>query len=49
MARAAGVKKLLLFHHDPARDDRALAAIEKAAKRQFKGAAASRERKLYIP
>ncbi len=49
VARAAGVKKLLLFHHEPARDDRALAAIEKAAKRQFKGAAASRERKLYVP
>jgi len=49
IAKAANVRKLLLFHHEPSRDDRALAAIEKAAQRSFKGAAAARERKIYRP
>ena len=49
VARAAGVRALLLFHHEPSRTDRAIAAIEKAAHRMFKGAAAAREGELYIP
>jgi phosphoribosyl 1,2-cyclic phosphodiesterase len=49
VARAAEVKKLLLFHHEPCRDDRALSAIEEAARRNFKGASAARERKIYRP
>jgi phosphoribosyl 1,2-cyclic phosphodiesterase len=49
MARAADVKKLLLFHHDPIRDDRSLAAIEKSARKIFKGAEAAREGKVYTP
>ncbi len=35
IAQAAGVGQLLLFHHDPARDDDALDAIGRAAKAMF--------------
>jgi phosphoribosyl 1,2-cyclic phosphodiesterase len=42
-AEAAGVKQFALFHHDPNRDDTALAAIEQAAKAAFPGAFAARE------
>ena len=49
VAQAAGVRKLLLFHHKPSRDDRTLAAIEQAARRIFRGASAAREAKLYVP
>ncbi len=35
VARAAGVKRLLLFHHDPEYDDRALAALQEAARQDF--------------
>lgn len=35
LAKAAGVGQLLLFHHDPARDDAALDAIGRAAAAQF--------------
>jgi len=49
VAEAAGVDKLLLFHHEPSRDDLALSAIEKAARRSFRGASAARERKIYVP
>jgi phosphoribosyl 1,2-cyclic phosphodiesterase len=49
VAKAAGVRKLLLFHHEPGRTDRALAVIEKAAKRLFSGAAAACEGRLYVP
>jgi ribonuclease BN (tRNA processing enzyme) len=35
VARAAGVKRLLLFHHDPEYDDRALAALQEAARQEF--------------
>jgi phosphoribosyl 1,2-cyclic phosphodiesterase len=49
VAKAANVKKLLLFHHEPARDDRALEAIEKRAKKQFRSCSAARELKLYYP
>ncbi len=49
VAQAAGVRKLFLFHHEPSRNDRALAAIEQAARRFFRGTSAAREAKLYIP
>jgi phosphoribosyl 1,2-cyclic phosphodiesterase len=49
VAKAAGVRTLLLFHHEPGRTDRTLAIIEKAAHRVFRGAAAAREGQLYIP
>jgi phosphoribosyl 1,2-cyclic phosphodiesterase len=47
VARAAGVKRLLLFHHDTNRTDSALQKIELSARRAFPRAAAARERKIY--
>lgn len=35
VARAAGVKRLLLFHHDPEHDDRVLEQLEGTAQRAF--------------
>ena len=35
VARAAGVKRLLLFHHDPEHDDRALEHLQGEAQRTF--------------
>jgi ribonuclease BN (tRNA processing enzyme) len=35
VARAAGVKRLLLFHHDPEHDDGALEQLEDSARRAF--------------
>lgn len=35
VARAAGVKRLLLFHHDPEHDDRALEQLQDEAQRTF--------------
>jgi phosphoribosyl 1,2-cyclic phosphodiesterase len=49
VARAAGVRTLLLFHHEPSRDDRALAAIERTAQRQFRRTWAAREGHVYRP
>lgn len=49
VAKAAGVRKLLLFHHEPSRTDRAITAMEKAAIRLFKGSQAAREGRLYVP
>lgn len=42
-AAAAGVGRLLLFHHDPGRDDREVAALEQEARRLFPAAGAARE------
>ncbi len=42
-ARRAGVKKLILIHHDPDRDDTALEALEAEARNIFPGAIAARE------
>ncbi len=42
-ARAAHAKKLVLFHHDPERDDGALRAVERKARRLFPGTLAARE------
>jgi len=43
LARAAGVKRLALFHHDPSHDDRALDAIAAAAASTWDGAFVVRE------
>jgi ribonuclease BN (tRNA processing enzyme) len=44
LARAAGVRQLVLFHHDPDRSDAQLAAIEAEAAAQLPGTVAARER-----
>ncbi|HMK72876.1 MAG TPA: MBL fold metallo-hydrolase [Myxococcaceae bacterium] len=43
LARAAGAGQLVLFHHDPARDDLALAALERRARRHWARTLAARE------
>ncbi len=43
LCRAAGAKKLALFHHDPFRTDIELARIEARAKEAFPGAFAARD------
>jgi phosphoribosyl 1,2-cyclic phosphodiesterase len=43
LATQAGVKHLVLFHHDPTRTDDALDALVRTVRRQFKGALAARE------
>ncbi|HEY1956599.1 MAG TPA: MBL fold metallo-hydrolase [Polyangiaceae bacterium] len=43
VARAAGVGKLVLFHHDPMRTDEGVAAIEDAARALFPSTVAARE------
>jgi phosphoribosyl 1,2-cyclic phosphodiesterase len=43
LARDAGVKQLILFHHDPLRDDAALAAIVNEARSEFEATAAAVE------
>jgi phosphoribosyl 1,2-cyclic phosphodiesterase len=43
IAQECGVKKLVLFHHDPYRDDKALGRIEAAAKQRFENTVAARE------
>jgi len=43
VARAAGVKKLVLFHHEPSHDDEQVATIERAAAEALPGTVAARE------
>lgn len=43
LAKAAGVGKYLMFHHDPARSDAAVVQLEHAAQQLFAGASAARE------
>lgn len=43
VAKSAGVKTLVLFHHDPQRDDAGVAAIEDDARRLFPNTFAARE------
>jgi len=43
VARAAGVRHLAFFHHDPAHDDAFLLEIEAQAQKQFPGAIMARE------
>ncbi len=42
-ARRSGAERLALFHHDPTRDDDALAVLEHRARRELAGAFAARE------
>lgn len=43
LAHAADVAQLVLFHHDPRRDDRSVAELERKAQALFAGAVAARE------
>ena len=43
LARAAGVRRLVLFHHDPGRSDAQLAALEADARAALPGTIAARE------
>ena len=43
VARAAGVKRLALFHHDPAYADESVHDLEEQAQALFKGAFSARE------
>jgi phosphoribosyl 1,2-cyclic phosphodiesterase len=43
LARAAGVKQLVLFHHDPRRSDAQVAELEGRARAAFAGTIAARE------
>ena len=43
MAKAAGVRQLVLFHHDPAHDDAEVARMEAAAAARRPGTIAARE------
>ena len=43
LAAAAGVRRLVLTHHDPARDDLAVARLERRARRLFPDVIAARE------
>jgi len=43
LARRAGVRRLILFHHDPARTDAEVAAIEREAREVFPATTAARE------
>jgi phosphoribosyl 1,2-cyclic phosphodiesterase len=43
LARRAGVDKLVLFHHDPERSDRAVAEMEGSARALFSNTVAARE------
>ncbi len=48
LAGAAQATRLLLFHHDPAHDDDALAAIESQAKQSLADTAMAREGDTYV-
>ena len=43
VAQKAEVKRLVLFHHEPTHDDRAMRAIERRAKRLFPGTITARQ------
>jgi phosphoribosyl 1,2-cyclic phosphodiesterase len=43
LCRAAGAKRLAIFHHDPAHDDAFMARVEQEAKRMWSGAFLARE------
>ncbi len=48
IASAAGVGKLLLFHHDPGHDDNSLAAIEDEARLRLANTSMAREGDTYV-
>jgi phosphoribosyl 1,2-cyclic phosphodiesterase len=43
LAKAAGIPRLAMFHHDPSRTDAALAAMEQEVQAFFPGAFAARD------
>jgi ribonuclease BN (tRNA processing enzyme) len=43
ISREAGVKKVVLFHHDPEHDDNAIDAILRNARKRFSRTVAARE------
>ncbi len=43
LARAAGVPRMAIFHHDPSHDDDKMDAIARAAAKEFEGAIVARE------
>ncbi|MGE4061759.1 MAG: MBL fold metallo-hydrolase [Rhodospirillaceae bacterium] len=43
LCKAAGARRLALFHHDPSHDDRTMARIEDDARRAWDGAVAARD------
>ncbi|MEO0970533.1 MAG: MBL fold metallo-hydrolase, partial [Cyanobacteria bacterium J06639_18] len=43
VAKAANVKQLLIFHHDPAHDDDFLDKVGEEAKEKFSGAIMAKE------
>jgi ribonuclease BN (tRNA processing enzyme) len=43
LAREAGAKQLVLFHHDPTHDDHAMARIQTGARAEFHNTAAAWE------
>ena len=43
VARKAGVKRLVLFHHEPTHDDKTMKEIEKQAKALFHSTVVARE------
>jgi len=49
VARAAGVRTLLLFHHEPNRNDDEIGRMERAARRLFRRTWAAREGRIYRP
>jgi len=49
LAEEAGVRQLVLFHHDPMRDDDAVAALERRACARFRNTIAARESLVLEP
>jgi len=49
LANAAGIGRLVLFHHDPQRSDAAVIAIEEAARALFADTIAAREGMVLVP
>ena len=48
LCRAAGAKRLGIFHHDPDHDDQYMRAVASAAKQQWKGAFVAREGRSFL-
>jgi ribonuclease BN (tRNA processing enzyme) len=48
LARAASVKRLVLFHHEPSRDDASLRRMESMAQAQFNNVEVAREGPLQL-
>jgi ribonuclease BN (tRNA processing enzyme) len=49
LAKAASVKTLAIFHHDPGHDDDAMDAIATESKKAFPGAVVAREGMVLRP